>query len=385
MIRRRLLTLVLALVWLPACSRSGAESPPAKNSQPTSTDQGITIAADSPQLARIVVAPVRTERMPSDVLEAPGKVEADPNRVSKVVLPAPGRITRVMVRLGDAVGRGAPLLTIESPDIGVTLSAYRQAQARVAQAHAAQTKAEADLVRARDLFENKAVAQKEVLSTQSTAAQAKSDVEQAEAAVSEARKKLEIFGIRPDATDQAIVVRAPVAGKVLDLTVVAGEYRTDTSASMMTIADLSSVYITADVPETQIRLVREGTGVDVVLTAYPGETFHAKVSRIADTVDPQTRTIKVRSSLANPSGRFRPEMFGQIHYAADFKDMPVIPPSAIVRDEERTQVYREEGRGHFRGVPIVLGARIGDSVAVIRGVQPGDRVVVDGAMLLVRR
>jgi len=376
-----------AVIALPACSRPGAESAPPRDTAAVSgsAEQGITIPADSPQLGRIAVATVRTARVPSDVLDAPGKIEADPSRVSKVVLPAAGRVSRVMVRLGDAVARGTALLTIESPDIGATLSAYRQAQARLGQAQAAQAKADADLARARDLFENRAVAQKEVLAAQSAAAQAKADVEQAESAVNESRKKLQIFGIEPDAADQAIVVRAPVSGKVLDLTVVAGEYRTDTSAPLMTIADLSAVFMTADVPETQIRLVREGTEIEVMLTAYPNETFHAKVSRIADTVDPQTRTIKVRARVANPGGRLRPEMFGQIHYAADFQDLPIVPSSAVVREEERTHVYREEGRGHFRPVVVVLGNRTGDAVAVMRGLEPGDRVVVDGAMLLARR
>jgi membrane fusion protein, heavy metal efflux system len=384
--RTCLLSLWLA-TFLVACSRPGGESAPPKDASPApaTADQGISIPADSPQLSRIVVAAVTTARVPSDVVEAPGKIEADPSRVSKVVLPASGRVNRVMVQLGDAVARGAALLTIESPDIGATLSAYKQAQARLNQARAAQTKADADLARARDLFENRAVAQKDVLAAQSAAAQAKSDVEQSESVMSESRKKLEIFGIQPDATDQAIVVRAPVAGKVLDLTVVAGEYRNDTSAPLMTIADLSTVFMAADVPETQIRLVHVGTDVDVMLSAYPGETFHAKVSRVADTVDPQTRTIKVRSIVSNPGGRLRPEMFGEIHYAAQFETLPVVPATAIVRDDERTQVYREEGRGHFRPVPVVLGNKSGDTVAVTRGLQPGDRVVVDGGMLLGRR
>jgi cobalt-zinc-cadmium efflux system membrane fusion protein len=388
MTSRFLVALVVVLVCAAACSRHGSDSTvSAKNASTASVaaDQGITIPPDSPQLARITVAAVRAARVPADVLEAPGKIEADSNRVSRVVLPAPGRVSRVMVHVGDAVARGAALLAIDSPDIGATLSSYRQAQARLGQSRAAQTKADADLARARDLFENRAIAQKEVLAAESAAAQAKADVEQAESAVSESRKKLEIFGIQLESADQAIVVRAPVAGKVLEMTVVAGEYRTDTSVPLMTIADLSSVFMTADVPETQIRLVKEGTDVDVMLSAYPGEMFHAKVSRIADTVDPQTRTIRVRSSMSNPSGRLRPEMFGQIRYATNFSELPIVPASAVVRDEERSSVYREDGRGHFRAVAVVLGTRSGDSVAVVRGVQSGDRIVVDGVMLLTRR
>jgi membrane fusion protein, heavy metal efflux system len=383
---RRLFNVVVVTIAMTACVPRGAQVPQRAtvDAAEVSADRSITIAPDSPQLTRIAVMTVEAARVASEVVVAPGKIEADPSLVSKVALPVAGRVTRVMVRLGDAVSRGAPLLTIESPEIGATVSAYRQAQARVSETRAAQTKADADLARARDLFENRAIAQKDVLAAQSAAVQAKGDVTQAESAVAEARKKLEIFGLQPESADQTTTVRAPVGGKVLDLTVVAGEYRSDTTAPLMTIADLSSVFMAADVPETEIRLIRPGIDVGVTLAAYPGEAFHATVSRVADTVDPQTRTIKVRSTMSNPNGRLRPEMFGQIQYAADFQLLPVVPTSAIIHDDERTQVFVEEGRGRFRPVPVVLGNKNGGVVAVTRGLKPGDRVVVDGAMLLVR-
>jgi cobalt-zinc-cadmium efflux system membrane fusion protein len=386
MTRRLFNAVAVVTIATTACVPRGAQVPQraSVDAAEVSADRSITIAPDSPQLTRIGVMTVKTARVASEVVVAPGKIEADPSLVSKVVMPVAGRVTRVMVRLGDAVSRGAPLLTIESPEIGATVSAYRQAQARVSEARAGQTKADADLARARDLFENRAIAQKDVLAAQSAAVQANADVTQAESAVVEARKKLEIFGLQPESADQTTIVRAPVGGKVLDLTVVAGEYRTDTTIALMTIADLSSVFMAADVPETEIRLIRPGIDVEVTLAAYPDETFHATVSRVADTVDPQTRTIKVRSTMSNPNGRLRPEMFGQIQYAADFQLLPVIPTSAIIHDDERTQVFVEEGRGRFRPVPVVLGNKNGEVVAVTRGLKPGDRVVVDGAMLLVR-
>src|SRR5262245_30665089 len=190
--------LVGVMVWLAlvttGCVPRGAQTPQRANvdTAAVSADRSITIAPDSPQLARISVATVVTARVPSEVVDAPGKIEADPGLVSKVALPVPGRVTRVMVQLGDQVSQGAPLLTIESPEIGATVSAYRQAQARVSETRAAQTKADADLSRARDLFENRAVPQKDVLAAQSAAVQAKADVTQAQSAVVEAGKKLEI-------------------------------------------------------------------------------------------------------------------------------------------------------------------------------------------------
>src|SRR5262249_13360607 len=162
-------------------------------------------------------------------------------------------------------------------------------------------------------------AQKDVIAAETTLTQAKSDVAQTEAALEETRKKLQIFGIEPDQFSQDILVRAPVSGKVLEISVAAGEYRNDTTAPVMTIADLSTVFMTGGVPESQIRLIQPGEQIEIRLSAYPGETFRGQVKRIGDTVDPQTRTVKVRAELPNPAGRLRPEMFGEIRHKKGFR------------------------------------------------------------------
>ena len=128
-----------------------------------------------------------------------------------------------------------------------------------------------------------------------------------------------------------------------------GEFRNDTSASLMTIADLSTVWVTSQVPESYIRFVQVGERVEINLVAYPGETFDGRVSRIADTVDPQTRTVKVQAEMDNRDGRFRPEMYGSIHHVESTATMPVIPAAAVVQDGNRTIVFVERRAGTFRG------------------------------------
>ena len=112
-------------------------------------------------------------------------------------------------------------------------------------------------------------------------------------------RRLAVLGLTPGDFKQEVVLRAPLAGKVLELSVVPGEFRNDTSASVMTIADLSTVWVTSQVPESYIRFVQVGEHVEINLVAYPGETFQGRVSRIADTVDPQTRTVKVQAEMDN--------------------------------------------------------------------------------------
>src|SRR5262249_26893944 len=155
------------------------------------------------------------------------------------------------------------------------------------------------------------------------------------------------------------------AGKVLDLAVTAGEYRNDTSAPLMTIADLSTVFMAADVPESQIRLISRGERVRIRLSAYPNEIFSGTVTRLADVVDPQTRTIKVRAALPNPSGRLRPEMFGEIRHEDTFREVPVVPAGAIIQSDKQSIVYREKNTGVFEPVAVTYGKQSEQRVPVL--------------------
>jgi cobalt-zinc-cadmium efflux system membrane fusion protein len=136
------------------------------------------------------------------------------------------------------------------------------------------------------------------------------------------------------------------------------------------------------VPESYIRFVQTGERVEISLVAYPGEKFEGRVSRIADTVDPQTRTVKVQAEMDNREGRFRPEMYGSIHHVESTAPMTVIPYAAVVQDGNRAVVFVEQTPGQFQERTVSIGKRAGDVVRVMSGVKPGDAVVVDGVMLL---
>src|SRR5581483_2587138 len=285
-------------------------------------------------------------------------------------------------KTGDAVTKDQPLLALESPDADTAMSADLSAQAAVTQAQAALVKAQADYDRASDLFAHDAIAKKEVLTAESALAQARAAVDQAQAAREQAQRKLTVLGLRPRDFDQHVTVRSPLSGKVLELSIVAGEYRNDTAAPVMTIADLSTVWISSQVPESYIRFVQVGEQVEISLVAYPGETFHGRVSRIADTVDPQTRTVKVQAELDNRDGRLRPEMFGSIHHIESVARTTVVPAAAVMQGDAHASVFVETTPGRFEQRDVTLGARAGDVVRVVSGVKPGERIVTDGVMLL---
>ena len=226
------------------------------------------------------------------------------------------------------------------------------------------------------------MAQKEVLNAEAILAQAKASLEQSQAGVEQSLRRLQILGVKPGQFGQRLAVKAPISGKVLEMNVVPGEYRNDTSAPVMTIADLSSVWVTADVPESAIRFIKIGEPLDIEFTAYPGEKFRGRVRQIADLVDPQTRTIKVRAELANPGAKFRPEMFARVSHTDAMEVRPVVPESSVMQDEGKAFVWKEQSPGQFQRAAVELGSKVGDRVAVKQGISAGDRIVTDGVMLL---
>jgi cobalt-zinc-cadmium efflux system membrane fusion protein len=351
--------------------------------EPVATSSGrIEIPPDSPKLKQIRVATVEIRDLPLNEFLAPADIEVNPNRVAKVLLPAPGRVAEVLVRFGDAVEKDQTLLLIESPEAEAAASNYLHEEQDVAQARATVLKARADLERVRMLYEGDAIARKEVVAAETELAHAEASLKQAEAAMQQAAARLALLGLKPGSVRQRIAVRAPLSGKITEMTVVAGEYRSDLAEPLMTIADLSTVWVSADVPESSIRFVKVGEQFDVTLAAFPGEVLKSRVARIADSVDPQTRTIEVWAELKNPDGRLRPSMFGQVRHVEDYRKVAAIPVSAPIEAQGRTVVYREVSAGVFEEVQVKLGQRSGEWIPVEEGLSPGDRIVVDGVMLL---
>jgi membrane fusion protein, heavy metal efflux system len=383
-----LLGVVLSAGVLGGC---GQGEPPAAASTPAPPLKNLNVVRiplDSPQLKQIRVEAIRQVDMPSDELVAPGRVAMNPNRVSRVLPPVGGRILKVLVKLGDHVEQGQPLLMMESPDGDAAVSADLQAQSTERQTRAALQKAEGDLRRATDLYEHKAVAEKDFLQAQNDVATARSGYEIAQAVREQTSRKLQLLELKPTEFHQAVQVRAPLTGQVLEVNVAPGEYRaaisfhTDTTAPLMTIADLSTVWVSSDVPEPFIPLIHLGEPVAITLVAFPDQILSGRVARIGDVLDAQTRTLKVHVELPNPVGRFRPEMYGSIRHSGPTRRTLVVPDTALLQEYGRAIVFVERGPGQFERREVTTGVRTGTIVAVSEGLAPDERVVVDGAILL---
>jgi cobalt-zinc-cadmium efflux system membrane fusion protein len=336
----------------------------------------------SPQLERLHVVPVTAATLAVDELDLPGTVEAMPTRLVKLALPTTGRVRQVLVTLGDHVKSGQTLLTLETPDSSTLLAALRQAHADVKSRQATVAKAQADLSRARDLLENRAIAQKEVLAAETVLAEATAGLEQAHATQDDVTQRLQLLGVDTSGHSSALAIHSPMDGDVIDISVAPGEYRTDTAAPVLSIADLARVWVVAAVPERSLGAVREGAKVTITLSAYPNRTFEGTVSRLSDTLDPETRTAKLIVELENPGHLLKPEMFARVRYAGSPKSVVRVPIGAVIQDEGRTSVFIERARGEFERRSVTLGPRNDNEVIVTSGLTPGDRVVDGGTMLL---
>src|SRR5262249_27410586 len=191
--------------------------------------------------------------------------------------------------------------------------------------------------------------------------------------------RLRVLGLNAGGTSPRVTVRSPLAGKVLDLTIVPGEYRNDTSTPVMTIADLQTVWVSSQVPETSIRFIQPREPLEVRLAAYPADVFQARVARIADTVDPQTRTVKVQAELTNAGGRLRPEMYGTIRHVESIARTTVVPVGAVIDDNGQSVIFVQTARGQFERRVVQAGRRRDSLIRIASGVKPGEAVVVDGA------
>jgi cobalt-zinc-cadmium efflux system membrane fusion protein len=327
-------------------------------------------------------AAVEMKEFPIDEIVAPGKVEVNPNRVSRIVMPLPGRVRRVLVSLGDRVEEGQTLAMIESPEAGAALATHAQAEAQVRQAATTLARAEKDLFRTRELNANKAAPLKDVINAEAEVDLAKAAVAQAQAAAEESMHRLGMLGLDPARHTHEIAVTAPISGKVLDVSVAPGELRNDTNQPLMTIADLRTIWITSEVPESSIRLVRINELLEIELVAYPNEKFRGRVRRIADTVDPDTRTIRVQAELENRDGRLRPEMFGRIRHSHGTRRLPCVPPSAVLHSGGSAWVMVARGTGEPEKRAIETGEATNAVIPISKGLTEGERVVVDGAALL---
>jgi cobalt-zinc-cadmium efflux system membrane fusion protein len=331
--------------------------------------QRVTVPERSPLRAKLAIEPV-AEQATERTLVLPAVVETDPAHLVKVSPPLSGLVTKLEVQLGERVKAGQALLVIDSPDLGTAYADYDRAKVQL------------DLAlknrdRQRGLAKVGGAAEKDLQ-------QAETDYVTAEAELRRAQARLDQIGVPPDTASKSrtVTVVAPMAGSITDLQVAPGQYWNDPTAALLTVSDLSTVWVTAGVPEKDTALVFKDQQADVALPAYPGEVFKGRVLFVSDVLDTDTRRTRVRIAFDNPGTRLRPGMFANVTFHAPTQQVPVVPSSALVLKDDLTQVFVETAPWTFESRSVDVGFQQGDRVVLSRGVKAGERIVVKGGVLL---
>jgi cobalt-zinc-cadmium efflux system membrane fusion protein len=348
-----------------------AQGPAKPDNGPLLVREGdrIIVPEGSPLRAKLTIEAVAEQEI-RRTLVLPAVVEADPSRLVKIVPPLAGRITQLKVQLGERVTAGQPLLVLDSPDLG---SAYADHERATVLLELARKNRD----RARDLSKIGGAAIRELQ-------QAETDYVTADVEHHRADARLRQIGVNPEATDptKTLTITAPIAGSIIELDVGAGAFWNDPNASLMTVADLSSIWVTANVPESDTALIAKGQAVEVVFGAYPGEVFGGQVLFVSDIVDPDSRRTKVRIAFPNPEIRLKPNMFATVSFFAPAQKVATVPTTALVLKNDGERVFVEVAPWTFQPRNVEVNFDQGNSVVIKSGLNAGERAVVKGGVLL---
>ncbi len=369
---------VLIALAITGCQKSGISeaaaaapdtaSPAAKKELPNDVE------LDPAMLANIKVEAVRSESGRSN-LSGTGKVQFNDDRTVRILAPLPGQVVDFHAGVGDPIEKDQVLFSIKSREVASLVSDYLQSQRDL-------DLAQKTYNMNKDLFEHQAASR---ISFQ----QAENDLAKANTQVARSEEGLRVLGIDPkeavkDGGLRSLVpVRAPMSGTLIERNLTPGQFVQADSTALLTIADLSTVWVLVDVFERDIHLVHVGQKVQVVAAAYPDRRFPATIERISDKVDPDSRTLKVRLLVSNPKFLLKPEMFITSSLELSGSGAAIsVPASAVFTEDGKSYVFAAINDRRFERRLIVAAPDAEGRLRVTSGLRVGDRIVTDGAMLL---
>jgi cobalt-zinc-cadmium efflux system membrane fusion protein len=395
MIHRKTLQTIFLLTLLGAMVQLGCkQTPPATSASANSSP------SPAPAQSAIEIEIVAPQSI-AGVIPATGKILVPEDRVAVLGPVNAGRIVRLYAGQGTRVRKGQKLADLESADIDQAEADYLKALAdyeNALRSSAAEVKlAQESYDRNKLLYEQKITAGKNLQSAEHdlevAKAAAENSVNGTKAALTAARRHLLILGLN-DATIDALAkktdlaatfsLNSPIDGIVVERNATVGA-SVGTDANLFKIIDLSRVWIDADVFEKDLQRVRPGQEVKLTVTAFPQSTFTGRVILINSVVDPETRTVKVRTEVANPDGRLKPDMFANVQIVTDVNRAAIsIPQSAVLNDEGKSIVFVAENDG-YKKRQVQPGIQNNDRVEIVDGLSAGDKVVVKGNYLLLEQ
>lgn len=363
---KRLLLILLALV-------AGCGKEPEKNAapQPRVEGQAVIFPAGSVQLQAL--ATEKVESRSEAVLKFTGRLVWDENRTARVYSPFGGRVQSIAVQPGDAVRAGQVLASIAAPELG-------QAQADARRAEQDHALAQKQLARVEELHAAGVAPAKELQSAQAEAARTAADR-------ARTRERLKLYGSAAGEVDQRYALRTPVGGVVVERNLNPGqELRAEANGdkALFVVSDPSRLWFLLDAAEADVGALKAGMRIRLSGSTPEAERFDGQITQVADFVDPQTRTVKVRGTVDNSARKLKAEMFVIARVRVPTTEGLLVPTKAVFLRGEQNYVFVQEAEGRFVRKAIRLGPASNGHQVVLSGLAAEDKVVVNGNLLLER-
>ena len=382
---------LIAGVWMLDSGQGNAVARPEKA---TGDADGAFRPSDT-QWASLKLAAVRQVAF-RDERATDGKIAINDDTTTPVFSPYSGRVSRLIAKPGDHVERGAPLFAIEASEFVQGQNDLVTAVAGVDKAKSRLQLAKQVEKRQKELLAIKGGALKDLEQAQSDLVNAQGDMRSAEITLAAARNRLRILGRTDEEIDKLektdrigaeTIVNAPIGGTIIQRKVGLGQYiNTGASDPIFTVGDLSTVWLVANVRESDAPKMKVGAPVEVSVLAYPGRIFNARLSYVAPALDPNTRRLPVRAEIQNPGRELLPEMFASFRIVSgESRLMPAVPQDAVVYEgaQARVWVARPEQKSVVTR-PIEVGATTNGLVEVHKGLSVGETVVASGTLFIDR-
>jgi cobalt-zinc-cadmium efflux system membrane fusion protein len=352
-------------------------------------------ATTSAEWASLTIEPVAARAFRAELVTE-GKIAVDEDRSTPVFSPYAGRVKKLLVRPGDDVVQGQPLFVIEAADTVQAQNDFVTAATGLNKARSQLELAQIQDKRAKDLFEGRAVPLKDYQQSQATLLQAQNDQRSAETALEAARNRLRILGLTEEAItafqtkgqiDPSTTIFAPIAGTVVQRKIGPGQFvSAGATDPVFVIGDLSTVWVTAFVRETEAAAVAVGQDMTFRVLALPGRELNARINYVATAIDPVTRRLLVRATIDNPGAALKPEMFATVTIFSPGDTPSVgVPKQALIYegDQVRVWVAHDEDKS-IELRQIKVGLANGNLVEVLGNLKPGEKIVTKGSLFIDR-
>jgi len=324
-----------------------------------------------------------------------GKIAIDEDRSTPVFSPYAGRVTRLLARPGDMVVKGQSLFVIEAADTVQAQNDFIAAMSAMNKAKSALALAEIQNKRASDLFEGKAVPLKDFQQAEATLIQAQNDMRSSQTAMEASQNKLKILGLSDDdiasfkdkgRINPETTILAPIGGTVVQRKIGPGQYvNSAASDPVYVIGDLSTVWLTAFVRESDAASVSVGQEIAFNVLALPGRALTARINYVATAIDPATRRLLVRATIDNKDRMLKPEMFANVTiYSPGDHDAVGVPKQALIYEADQVRVWVAHEDKSIELRSIKPGLTNGDLVEVLGNLRPGEQIVTKGSLFIDR-